>query len=62
MEECDNEPTEPLTKFYEYDHFDRECLSILETLAFKLYGLQELDKNTDKVISAFLYWRSLQFF
>ena len=62
VEECDNEPTEQLTKIYEYENFDREYLLILETLAFKLYGLQELDKNTDKVISAVLYWRSLQSF
>ena len=55
VEESDNEQTEQHTKFHESEHFDWYYLLILETLAFKLYGSQELDKNTDKVISAFLY-------
>ena len=55
VEESDNEQTEQLTKFHESENFDRHYLLILETLVYKLYGSQELDKNTDKVISAFLY-------
>ena len=54
MEESDNEQREQLTKFHESEHFEVNYLLILETFAFKLYGSQELDKNTDKVISAFL--------
>ena len=55
VKESDNEQTEQHTKFYESENFDWHYLLILETLAVKLYGSQELDKNTDKVISAFLY-------
>ena len=62
VEESDNEQTEQLKKFLESENFDRHYLLILETLAFKLYRSQELDKNTDKVITTFLYWRSLQSF
>ena len=62
VEESDNEQREQLTKFHESENFERNYLLILETLAFKLYGSQELDKNTDEVISAFLCWRSLQSF
>ena len=62
VQESDNKQTEQFTKIHESENFDRDCLSILETLAFKLYGSQELDKNTDRVISASLYWRSLQSF
>ena len=62
VEESDYEQREQLTKFHESENFERNCLLILETLASKLYGSQELDKNTDKVISAFLCWRSLQSF
>ena len=54
VEETDNEQREKLTKFHESENFERNNLLILETLAFKLYGSQELDKNTDEVISAFL--------
>ena len=54
VQESDNKQTEQLTKFHESENFDRDCLSILETLAFKLYGSQELVKNTDRVISASL--------
>ena len=62
VEENENKQMEQLTKFHESENFDRDYLSILETLAFKLYGSQELDKNRDRVISASLYWRSLQSF
>ena len=55
VEESDNEQTEQHTKFHESENFDWHYLLILETLAFKLYGSQELDKNIYKVISAFLY-------
>ena len=54
VEESDNEQREQLTKNQESENFEWNYLLILETLAFKLYGSQELDKNTDKVISAFL--------
>ena len=54
VEESDNEQREQLTKFHESENFERNYLLILETLAFKLYGSQELDNNTVKVISAFL--------
>ena len=53
-EESDIEQTEQLTKYHESEIFERHYLLISETLAFKLCGSQELDKNTDKVISAFL--------
>ena len=46
VEESDNEQAEQLTKI-ESENFERDYLLILETLAFKLYGSQELDKNTD---------------
>ena len=62
VEESDNKQTEQHTNFHASEIFNRDYLSILETLAFKLYGSQELDKNTDRVISASLYWRSLQSF
>ena len=55
VEESDNEQREQHTKFHESENFDWHYLLILETLAFKLYVSQQLDKNTDKVISAFLY-------
>ena len=54
VEESENEEKEQLTKFHESENFERNYLLILETLAFKPYGSQELDKNTDEVISAFL--------
>ena len=54
VEEIDNEQREQLTNFHESENFKRNYLLILETLAFKLYGSQELDKNTYEVISAFL--------
>ena len=57
-EESDSEQTEQVTNYHEFEKY----FLILETLAFKLYGSQELDKNTDKVVSVFLYWRALQFF
>ena len=62
VEESDNEQREQLTKFHESENFEWNYLLILETLAFKLYGSQELDKNTNELISAFLCWRSLQSF
>ena len=60
VEESDNEQTEQLAKIRESENYKQDYLLILQTLAFKLFGSQELDENTDNVISAFLYWRSLQ--
>ena len=50
VEQSDNEQTEKHTTVYESETFDWHYLLILETLAFKLYGSQELDKNTDKLL------------
>ena len=44
VRESDNEQIEEHTKFKESENLNRNSFSILEALAFKLYGLQELDK------------------